>query len=70
MSVCDRCNSERILSVTGKVWNLCSGEFEGKNFEGYAPYGVHLGGGDYLEFDLCLECGKIQGEFPAIMEEL
>lgn len=23
-----------------------------------------IGGGDYFEIDLCLDCGRVQGEFP------
>jgi hypothetical protein len=23
-----------------------------------------IGGGDYVEFDYCLNCGQIQGQFP------
>jgi len=30
--------------------------------EGYVP-GV-IGGGDYIEFKLCLNCGQQQGEWP------
>jgi hypothetical protein len=31
---------------------------------GYVPSGVGVGGGDYLKFDYCLDCGQIQGKWP------
>ena len=32
--------------------------------EGYVPENLNIGGGDYIEFTYCLQCGKIQGDFP------
>jgi hypothetical protein len=34
----------------------------------YVPRYLGLGGGDYVKFEFCLECGRIQGDFP--MEEI
>jgi hypothetical protein len=31
---------------------------------GYVPSGLGIGGGDYIDFKLCLSCGQIQGEWP------
>jgi hypothetical protein len=31
---------------------------------GYVPDDMGIGGGDYVEFDYCLQCGQIQGRFP------
>lgn len=61
---CDRCGSERILDIDAKCSDMCSTEFGGVQDCDYAPYDVGIGGGDYVTFDLCLECGKVQGEFP------
>jgi len=30
----------------------------------YAPENVGIGGGDYVDFEYCLDCGQMQGEFP------
>tara|TARA_Y100000034_G_C6856803_1_gene389489 strand:- start:714 stop:863 length:150 start_codon:yes stop_codon:yes gene_type:complete len=32
--------------------------------DGYNPGGFNCGSGDYLKGMLCLDCGKIQGQFP------
>lgn len=61
---CDKCGSERILGVMGKCSDMSVAQFNGKEHEGYMPRDVGLGGGDYIEFDVCLDCGKVQGSFP------
>lgn len=33
-------------------------------FDGYVPDDLGIGGGDYVEFDLCLDCGQVQGTWP------
>lgn len=65
-----KCGSRRILSVTGKTSDMCStnfsdsvGDIHASN--GYVPSGIGLGNdSDYIEIDLCMECGKVQGKFP------
>jgi len=32
--------------------------------DGYVPSGICIGGGDYMSFAYCLECGMIQDDFP------
>jgi hypothetical protein len=64
------CGSERILQVTAKCSDMCSvsfansfGDISASN--GYVPSGIGLGNdSDYIEIDLCMECGKVQGKFP------
>jgi len=68
--ICDKCQSERITSVSGKCSDLCSMEYKGKEHNGYVPYDMGIGGGDYIEFQYCLNCGKIQGTFPIEKNEL
>ncbi len=61
---CDKCGSERVAGVNGKCSDMCHytlGDFE---MDGYVPKKVGIGGGDYLDFDYCLDCGKLQGKFP------
>lgn len=61
---CQRCDSERICSINAKSSDLNNGYIMGKSFDGYVPEGLGIGGGDYVKFSWCLECGQIQGEFP------
>jgi hypothetical protein len=61
-----KCGSDQILRVSGKVGDMCSCLFpvEKKYTQGYVHHGLEIGGGDYLTFDLCLNCGQVQGYFP------
>jgi hypothetical protein len=61
---CQRCQSERILSVGGKVADLGSFSIGEREMEGYVPYNLGIGGGDYIDFEVCLECGQQQGTWP------
>ncbi len=68
MKNCKNCNSVRIVSVSAKCSDLCFFETIGFESDGYVPSNFGIGGGDYVEFDYCLECGQIQGEFPIKFE--
>lgn len=43
---------------------MFSAHIDGKRHEGYVASDMGIGGGDYIEFGYCLDCGQIQGEFP------
>jgi hypothetical protein len=62
--ICQRCNSERIADVTSKCSDLCSIYFCGKEHNDYVPDDMGVGGGDYVKFKLCLDCGQQQGKWP------
>jgi len=64
MSKCQRCSSDRIFSFTSKSSDLNGGSFKDKEFDGYFPRDLNLGGGDYVEASVCLECGQVQGSWP------
>jgi len=64
MAKCIRCGSGRILGVGGKCSDCCDVSYEGQSHDGYVPSGLNIGGGDYIEFKLCLECGQVQDTFP------
>ena len=50
---------------------MCFYQSGGKENDGYVPVGVGIGGGDYVDFTYCLECGKIQSnQFPVSKETL
>lgn len=50
---CDKCGSDRIIKFEAKCSDGCFTFYKGKGRRGY-----------YLCPAICLECGKVQGEFP------
>jgi hypothetical protein len=61
---CQRCHSERVLGINAKCSDMCSIRMGSNESEGYAPSAPGIGGGDYIETDICLDCGQVQGKFP------
>ncbi len=61
---CQNCESERVMSVSAKCSDMCSLQLGDMEKDDYVPDHIGIGSGDYLEFDYCLDCGRIQGEFP------
>jgi hypothetical protein len=62
---CQRCKSERVLSLSAKCSDLCVVTWpDGREEDGYVPELPNLGGGDYVEFKVCLACGQVQGKWP------
>lgn len=70
--MCDskHCDSGRLAHVDAKCSDLCGMTFPGDHPEhdGYVPKGMNIGDGDYIDFWYCLDCGKIQGQFPVTDE--
>ena len=65
MANCKTCKSDRIASVSSKASDLhCVQIVGGNEHDGYLPSDMGIGGGDYVEFSWCLNCGQIQGKFP------
>ena len=66
--MCDneRCDSDQIVSIGAKCSDMCNVKWpSGKEvYDEGAPCEINIGGGDYVEFEMCLECGKVQGTFP------
>lgn len=58
------CSSERIVRVSGKTDDRCFVQLGNNEKNDYVPGDMNIGGGDYLNFHLCLDCGKVQGKFP------
>jgi len=61
------CGSNRIARIGAKCSDLCYAEVShlGLEKDGYVPVGIGIDdGGDYVDFDYCLDCGQLQGEFP------
>jgi hypothetical protein len=65
---CQKCGSDKILTFSGKCSDLCYTSFKGIELDGYVPAGIGIdqndGYGDYVQGDLCLACGQMQGRFP------
>lgn len=67
---CQKCKGNRVVHNTVKCSDKCFVTFpSGKEYEGYVPGNLGIGGGDYVKFSHCLDCGQIQGEFPVSGEE-
>jgi hypothetical protein len=62
--LCKKCNSERVASLLGHCVDRFNIQLDDKEYEGYVPHDLGIGGGDDIEMDYCLDCGQIQGEFP------
>jgi hypothetical protein len=61
---CQRCNSKRILRINAKTADRCFAYYNGNERDGYAPEIPGLGGDDYIEFQVCLDCGQMRGTWP------
>lgn len=59
-----KCKSDRLVSINAKCNDLFDAEHNDNNYSGYVPGDLGIGSGDYVEFEYCLECGHIQGDFP------
>lgn len=61
---CQRCSSIKIVNVSGKCSDMFSAGNAIIDYEGYVPHDLGIGGGDYIRFSYCLDCGQMQGAFP------
>lgn len=61
---CQKCQSERVLKISAKCSDLCFVEYKGIDQCDYVPDDIGLGGGDYVAFDMCMDCGTVQGKWP------
>lgn len=64
------CKSDRIASVSAKCSDCCGVSVGDACKDGYVPRDMGIGGGDYVEFMFCLDCGRVQGRFPLKQTEL
>jgi len=67
---CQRCGSERILSAGCKCSDMFTASVGDLEIDGYVPDDLGIGGGDYVELDLCLDCGQLQGKFPLPLSKM
>ena len=68
-----KCGSDRIMRINGKTSDMFDCSYASIEHQGYVPEGIVIGDGgygDYINFEFCLECGKIQGKFPITDDEV
>jgi hypothetical protein len=64
LPTCQRCGAVAIVEVCGKTSDMCNMQHLHREFDGYVLRDMGVGQDDYLEFEFCVNCGQIQGEFP------
>jgi hypothetical protein len=65
MKNCQRCNSQRVATVSGKCSDLAFARMGKKEHQGYVPLDMGITDDeDYICINYCLECGQLQGKFP------
>jgi len=69
-STCQKCQSDRVLTVSAKCCDLCSCAIKDQSYDGYVPSDASIGGGKYIEISFCMDCGQMQGEFPVPLTRL
>lgn len=52
------------MKLYGKCSDLCSATIDEYTHDGYAPTIKNVCGGDGISFDVCLDCGQVQGKWP------
>jgi hypothetical protein len=67
---CQACGSRRLAGISAKCSDYCMVDIDGEKRIGSLPPELQLGSeSDYIDFTFCLECGRIQGEFPIRFEQ-
>lgn len=74
---CQKCSSERIAQVNGKVSDMYWHTHKDKEYSGYVSPNVpwcsrfkDFATTDYIGFFVCLDCGQMQGEWPVQDKDL
>ena len=62
---CKNCSSEKIVIIQAHCCDSFCAGMNKQMYYGYVPSELRIGGGDDVGFKYCLDCGMIQGNFPA-----
>lgn len=63
---CQRCGND-VISVSAKTDDrFCMNGDGVTSYHGYVPYDLGIGGGDYMTFKFCPQCGQIQGDWEVV----
>ena len=68
--ICLNCQSMRMAFVSAKCSDLCGVSIMDKNYDGYVPNDLGIGGGDYIRINFCLDCGQLNGNWPLPKSDL
>jgi len=52
------------MEVDAKCNDMCCVMYNEMGRDGHVPTDLNIGEGDYVNFEICLDCGRIQGRFP------
>lgn len=71
MKKCQRCESNRIFYFSAKCSDMFGGSCEADDLEieGYPPTSFIGKWEDYVEGEVCLNCGQMVGDFPVFLEK-
>lgn len=62
---CQTCNCENVVRIAAHCSDLfVLTDNQGREYRGYVPTDLGIGGNDDVRFSFCLDCGQIQGRFP------
>lgn len=65
MIKCTECGSKRVANITAELTGICRVSVGGKVYEGdEVPDDIGVGSGSTIDFEYCLGCGIISGDFP------
>ena len=68
---CQKCGSDRLFRFYAKHSDMFVYTYKDKReVDGYAPHIPSFCGGDDTQGTLCLDCGQLQGKWPATDLEL
>jgi len=70
---CQRCNSDRLVTIGGKTSDMFNMSYEGMEMDGYVPTDLFFGEGgygDYFTLIFCAECGQTQAKFPIAQKKI
>ena len=59
-----KCGSTRFMKVCAKCSDMCDVSLDGIDHDGYVPDNLNIGVGDYVEFEVCADCGQMKGIWP------
>lgn len=65
-----QCGNNVIIEVVAKCDDRCGITCNDMEYDGYIPNGLSIGRGDYIEFDFCSKCGRIQGFQPLEISDI
>lgn len=62
--ICQKCQNDRVVRVNAKCDDRIHINLNGVEHDGYVPSDMNIGGGDYINAAVCLDCGQLQGKWP------